>query len=129
MKKLGLALCALMISFISIAQSEQWTAEEKAVSKDQRIQASEGTYQLIFKDQASKDWFFATGVLMSSKYVGVDGITSYSDLLIVLGENRLKSEEQEFNVGENNELVIRVLSLDYIKSSQYQPLKEIIIKK
>ncbi|MFT4600414.1 MAG: hypothetical protein ACI857_000588 [Arenicella sp.] len=129
MKKLCAILGALIISTTSFSQSVDSKTEEIIPTSQERIRASEGTYQLVFKNEASKEWFFSTGIKTASKYVGVAGIVTYSDLLIVIGENRLQSKEQEYIVGENKELEIRVLSLDYVKSSKFQPLEEIIIKK
>jgi hypothetical protein len=129
MKKISLALMALTISMISFSQSTDSGNEEVIIKSEKRVQATKGTYQLIFKNQESKDWFFSTGVLMASKYVGVGGITSYSDLLIVIHENRQKEKKQEFEIGENEEVTLIVLPLDFIKSSQYQPLEEFTFKK
>jgi hypothetical protein len=103
--------------------------EDIKPSPVERQQATKGTYQLIFKDQASKDWFFAEGVKTASKYVGVGGITSYTDLLIVVHENRQKEKDQNFIIGENEEVTIKVLSLDFINSGQFQPINEFTFKK
>ncbi|MEX1003526.1 MAG: hypothetical protein WDZ35_15515 [Crocinitomicaceae bacterium] len=114
-------------SFSVQAQSNNSTTEEIALKTQTRIEAAKGTYQLIFKDEASKEKFFASGILKASEYIGVEGIVTYSDLLIVIEENRLKGEEQNYVIGDN-EIIIRVLPFDYIKSDEYQPLQEFIIK-
>lgn len=127
MKKITV-LVTVMLSVCAYSQ-ENPIKDEIIISPEVRPQASKGTYQLIFKDQASKDWFFQTGISEASEYVGVEGIDSYSDLLIVIEENRQRSDEQIFIIGDNKEVVLKVLSLDFIRSTAYQPLEEFTFKK
>ena len=127
MKKITV-LVTVMLSVCAYSQ-ENPIKDEILISPEVRPQATKGTYQLIFKDQASKDWFFQTGISVTSEYVGVGGIDSYSDLLIVIEENRQRSDEQIFIIGDNKEVVLKVLSLDFIKSTAYQPLEEFTFKK
>lgn len=126
------ALAIFTWSGTTFAQEHNSNEEEVIKSSDKidpRIEAEKGTYQLIFKDAETKAKYFNTGFKTVSEHIAIGGIDSYSDLLIVIGENRLQSEEQEYVIGDNKELVIRVLSLDQIKSSTYIPLEEIVIKK
>jgi hypothetical protein len=125
MKKLTLVLGIILCSLSSFSQS----VEEVITTTEERFPATEGTYQLIFKDENSKDWFFSQGIKSSSDYIGVDGINTFTDLLVVIGENRQQSKEQEYLIGDNNELTIKVPSLDYINSSEFQSLEEIVITK
>lgn len=122
MKKIAVIL-ATSLGTLAYSQN-QINVVEKKTENPQRLSASEGTYQLIFKDESSKSWFFKKGILMASDFIGVGGITCYDDLLIVIHENRQLDNDQKITIGDNSEVTLYIPSLKKIENPNFEPLEE-----
>lgn len=127
MKKIA-AILAISLGTLVYGQNQTNTVE-KRTENPQRSGASEGTYQLIFKDESSKNWFFKEGILIASDFIGVGGITCYDDLLIVIHENRQLIKDQKFIIGDNSEVTLYIPSLKKIEAPNFEPLEEYTFNK
>jgi hypothetical protein len=122
MRKLLILLGVFMLSGAVFGQSKP----KEIASFEVREKAEPGTFQFVFKNEASKEYFKNLDWTVVSDLIKFKDIKSFDDLLIIIHENRNETEELIWDLGDYGFLYIP--SLKAIKSSDFTNLKREIVK-